>query len=164
MATTLNWSLLSDDEKSTMSITLQMETIRKRQIDHRRQQAEIKRVGRRQVRHADKEDAVSEMLGNLNNSDMAGTVFINRSDVNYIPKGFEKEDVVAYINVSAVDKPVRVFLYSANSTIRVNEVAEALHMFYTGMDNSKCHAQQAVMTGVDFAMVPRLLGELEKLI
>lgn len=162
MGALLDWSLLTADERETMSITLQMETIKKRTIDKRKDTAKQKAQARYQVRRGDKEDAVQEMLTTLQSSDdLCGTVFINRSDVNYVPHGAEKEDLVVYVNVAAVDKPVRIFLYSANASVRVNEVADSLNSYYTRIDESKCHAQQAVMTGVEFKMVARMLHDLD---
>jgi MoxR-like ATPase len=162
MGATLDWTLLTTEEKESMSLSLQMETIQKRAIDARKAASKLKQVARRQIANANKDDAVQEMLSTLQASDdLQGRVFINRTDVNYVPHGREKEDLVVYINVSDVDKPVRVFLYSANATVKVSEVSDALNMYYTRIDESKCHAQQSVMTGVEFKMVARLLHDLD---
>lgn len=162
MGAILDWTLLTVEEKESMSITLQMETIKHRMIDKRKASAKVKAAARRQAMSANKDDAVQEMLSTLQASDdLQGRVFINRTDVNYVPHGRDKEDLVVYINVSDVDKPVRVFLYSANASVRVSEVADALNMYYTRIDESKCHAQQSVMTGVEFKMVARLLHDLD---
>lgn len=161
---TLDWSLLSEDEKANMSLTLQMETIQKRAMEKRKAVAREKAQQRHQARRGDKDDAVQEMLSMLEAADdLGGKVFINRSDVNYVPAGREKEDLVVYINVSAVDKPVRVFLYSANSSVQVSEMADRLNAYFTRIDESKCHSQQSVMTGVEFKMVQRLLHDLDNM-
>lgn len=165
MGAILDWSVLTTEEKESMSLTLQMETIQKRMIDKRKTAARAKAAVRRQAMSANKDDAVQEMLSTLQASDdLQGRVFINRTDVNYVPLGREKEDLVVYINVSDVDKPVRVFLYSANATIKVSDVSDALNMHYTRIDESKCHSQQSVMTGVEFGMVARLLHDLDHMV
>ena len=164
MGATLDWSLLTADEKNTMSLTLQMDTIKKRAIDANKAKKQQKAAARRQILKGDKDDAVEEMFRTLSTADdLQGKVFINRSDVNYVPSGKVKEDLVVYSNVQDVDKPVRVFLYSANASVEVNKVAEALHQYYTRIDESKCHSQQAVMTGVEFKMVQRLLHDLDNM-
>ncbi len=161
---TLNWSLLSAEEKSTMSITLQMETIKQRQIDAKVQAKRVKAQNRTATRRLDKGEAVDEMFKSLQSSDLPGLVFINRSDVNYVPVDQEKEDLVVYINVSACDKPVRVFFYSANNSINVSNLAERLHDYYDRIDSSKCHERQVVMTGVDFDRIERMMWELERMV
>lgn len=164
MGAILDWTLLTVEEKESMSITLQMETIKQRMVDKRKTTAKLKAAARRQALNANKDDAVQEMLSTLQASDdLRGRVFINRTDVNYVPHGREKEDLVVYINVSDVDKPVRVFLYSANASIKVSDVADTLNMYYTRIDESKCHSQQSVMTGVEFGMVARMLHDLDTL-